>query len=74
MKKPTRVRIMRLGQTYGQERLEAACRRAQAIHACSYKSLAAILKNKLDQAPLPTAAAATPVLAHPYIRGAHYYH
>jgi transposase len=66
--------IMRLGQTYGQDRLEAACRRAQAIHACSYKSLAAILKNKLDQAPLPTAASATPVLAHPYIRGAHYYH
>jgi len=66
--------IMRLGKTYGQERLEAACQRAQAIHACSYKSLAAILKHKLDQAPLPTTAASTPVLAHPHSRGAHYYH
>lgn len=66
--------IMRLAKTYGTERLEAACRRAQAIQACSYKSIAAILKNKLDQAPLPTAAVAPPAPWHPYIRGAHYYH
>lgn len=66
--------ILRLGKTYGQERLEAACRRAQAIQACSYKSLVAILKHKLDQTPLPTASSSTPVLAHPHIRGAHYYH
>src|SRR5207244_12390605 len=37
--------IMRLGKSYGTERLDAACRRALTIGACSYKSIESILKN-----------------------------
>ena len=44
--------IMRLGKSYGDERLEAACQRALTLGACSYKSLESILKHALDQQPL----------------------
>lgn len=67
--------IMRLGKTYGDDRLEAACRRALAIQATSYKSIEAILRHRLDQAPLPTSTSgSTPPLRHPNIRGADYFH
>ena len=33
--------------------MEAACRRALALDACSYRSIRSILKTKLDQQPLP---------------------
>jgi transposase len=39
--------IMRLGKSYGATRLEAACRRALMLGACSYKSLESILKQGL---------------------------
>ena len=66
--------IMRLGKRDGAERLEAACRRALKIGACSYKSIDSILKHGLDHAPL--APAATPVSPprHDNIRGPQYYH
>jgi transposase len=66
--------ILRLGKTYGEQRLEAACQRAHAIQACSYKSIAAILKNNLDQVPLPQPASPATSILHPNIRGSHYYH
>lgn len=66
--------IMRLGKTYGDDRLEAACRRALAIQATSYKSIESILRHRLDQAPLPTSASGTTQLRHPNIRGADYFH
>jgi transposase len=68
--------IMRLGKTYGDDRLEAACRRALAIQATSYKSIEAILRHRLDQAPRPTSSASgsTPPLRHSNIRGADYFH
>ena len=44
--------IIRLGKTYGSDRLEAACRRGLAIGAQSYKSIASILKQGLDSKPL----------------------
>jgi transposase len=66
--------IMRLGKRYGTERLEAACRRAIRIGACSYKSLESILKHALDQQPLPGPPAAAPVITHGHIRGAQYDH
>jgi transposase len=66
--------IMRLGKSYGDERLEAACRRAIRIGACSYKSIESILKHDLDQQPLPGPPAAAPVIIHGNIRGAQYYH
>lgn len=65
--------VMRLGKQYGNERLEAACQRALATGACSYKSLASILKSGLDQQPLPQAAAPAPAIEHGNIRGAGYF-
>ena len=45
--------IMRLGKSYGDDRLEKACRRALHIGTHSYKSIESILKTNLDLAPLP---------------------
>ncbi|HYQ92310.1 MAG TPA: IS21 family transposase, partial [Candidatus Competibacteraceae bacterium] len=69
--------ILRLGKTYGAERLEAACRRAVAMGALSYKSVESILKRGLDRQSLPSADTATtaPVpLTHANLRGPDYYH
>jgi len=41
--------ILRLGKTYGADRLEAACARARAIGSCSYKTVKSILKTGTDQ-------------------------
>ncbi len=65
--------IMRLGKSYGTARLEAACRRALTIGACSYKSLESILKNGLDRIPLPATLPATAAPRHANIRGPEYY-
>jgi transposase len=65
--------IMRLGKSYGTERLEAACRRALTIGACSYKSIESILKNGLDRTPLPASLPAAVAPRHANIRGPEYY-
>jgi transposase len=68
--------IMRLGKSYGDERLEAACRRALTLGACSYKSIESILKHGLDRHPLPQLPQPPDVTAspsHPNIRGPQYY-
>ena len=64
--------LMRLGRTYGPERLEAACRRACFYGAYSFKSVKSILKNNLDAQPLKPAEESTPQ-THKNIRGARYY-
>jgi len=67
--------LMRLGDRYGKDRLEAACARALSAGARSYKSVQSILQRGLDAAPLPDADAATPpTAAHDNIRGPRYYH
>ena len=66
--------LMRLGQRYGDKRLEAACRRALALGACAYKSVESILKNGLDRKPLPPATPETPAIDHRNLRGPDYYH
>jgi transposase len=66
--------IMRLGQSYGNERLEAACARALMLQAHSYKSVASILRHELDQQPLTPDRVSPPSILHPNIRGPHYYH
>jgi transposase len=66
--------IMRLSKDYGEERLEAACRRALVINARSYRSVKSILKNGLDKKPLPEPAAPSDPIEHANIRGAEYYH
>ena len=65
--------LMRLGERYGAQRLEAACRRALAIRGLSYKSVKSILKNGLDSEPLPEPVASTPPIEHSNVRGAGYY-
>ena len=64
--------ILRLGERYGNERLEAACRRALEIGAASYRSVSSILKAGLDRQPPAEPPAARP-LAHENVRGASYY-
>jgi transposase len=67
--------IMSLGKSYGKDRLEAACNRALALNATSYKSIKSILKNGLDSQPLPDQATKQTELpiAHDNIRGPGYY-
>lgn len=69
--------ILRLARHYGRERLEAACARALAARARSYRHVETIVKNGLDRlAPktsAPTAAAPTTTPAPAHIRGAAYY-
>ncbi len=55
--------------------MEAACRRALALDAVAYPSIASILKTKLDQQPLPEEEEQAPssVAVHDNIRGEAYY-
>ena len=66
--------IMRLGKSYGRARLEAACRRALHFGTTRYRSLESILKNGLDQQPLPEPTQAHRSPDHDNLRGAEYYH
>jgi transposase len=65
--------ILRLGRHYGGARLEAACGRALALRAFSYRSVESILRTGLDRQPLP--ALAPPVVPRPHanLRGPGYY-
>jgi transposase len=69
----TMLGLMRLGKSYSEPRLEAACGRALAIGSTSYRSLRSILENSLDGKPLQQKDESVPV-QHSNIRGAHYYH
>jgi len=65
--------ILRLGERFGDARLEAACQRALSINALSYRSVESILAHGLDaQALAPSAPA--PILQHDNLRGADYFH
>ncbi|MFN9892940.1 MAG: IS21 family transposase [Acidobacteriota bacterium] len=65
--------IIRLGEEYGAERVEAAARRALKHRTYSSKSLASILETGLDTLPDPLAEPPKPPLDHPNIRGANYF-
>lgn len=69
----TLLGILRLGKSYGSKRLEAACNRALYINTLSYQSIESILKNGLDQKPLPEAQSIKSPVKHENIRGAAYY-
>jgi transposase len=66
--------ILRLERKYGAKRLEAACARAFAGGARSYRHVELILKKGLDSMPLPDRSSAAPPIMHENIRGARYYH
>lgn len=65
--------ILRLAKSFGNERLNAACNRALAINAYSFKSVNSILKSGLDQRPLPEQPRQL-TLVHENIRGAISFH
>jgi transposase len=66
--------VLRLGNRYTNERLEAACRRALAMNACSYRSIKSMLATGFDRQPLeePAVPAAYQEI-HTNVRGASYY-
>lgn len=64
--------LLRLGDRYGQERLEAACRRALPAGIHSYKGVKNILDAKLDQVEFDEPSTVVPD-AHANIRGQAYY-
>ena len=65
--------IMRLGKSYGDERLEAACQRALTLGACSYKVSNRSSNMGCDRRPCRSSQKATAGPAHANIRGPHYY-
>jgi transposase len=67
--------LLRLARRDGPVRLEAACARALAVGARSYRHVDAILKHGLDRVPLPEPGSAAPArpVVHDQVRGATYY-
>jgi transposase len=69
--------LLNLARAYGEERLEAACRRALTIGSPTRKRILAILKAKLDQHPELFAAsdipAPTAARTHANVRGPDYF-
>ena len=66
--------ILRLGKGFGEERLEAACRRALTLGACSYKSIESILRKGLDRRALTQQQELDLPIEHDNLRGSDYYH
>jgi transposase len=66
--------ILRLGKAYGDDRLEAACRRALTLGSHSYKSIESILRHGLDKQPLAEQTELALPEDHDNIRGPSYYH
>jgi transposase len=65
--------ILRLGKTYGVDRLEAAAQRALNRDACSYQSVKSILKTSLDRQAELTPPPDKPPLHHSNVRGTDYF-
>jgi transposase len=67
--------VLRLGKRYSPERLEAACARALAFKAYSYKNVESILKKGLDQQAFEVVSsqAHLPLREHENLRGREYY-
>ena len=66
--------IIRLAKQYSAARMEAAAQRALLTGACRYQSIKSILKNSLDQQPLPEQSPTqSPPPRHDNIRGSEYF-
>lgn len=66
---PTAGRLLRLGERYGDARLEAACQRALAFGDPAYLTVKRILSHQLEQHPLPPEAP-PPSPARTFVRSA----
>ena len=60
--------ILRLEESVGAKRLEAACARAAYFGDVRYKQIKLILNAALDREPLPEAQPTQPVLSHAFAR------
>lgn len=65
--------VLRLANKYGNKRLEAACRRANAAGRINYTILYNILKNNLDKIPEMEKEVNLTIPEHDNIRGAEAY-
>lgn len=65
--------ILRLEKVYGAQRLDAACARAHRLRALSYRSVASILKHRLDEVALEESTAGRSPIEHENVRGPEYY-
>jgi transposase len=67
--------LLRLGQRYGPERLDAACARAAQLGAPRYRTVQNILATRLEHLPLeePANGPAPGIPFHANLRGAAYY-
>ena len=66
--------ILRLGKSYGEQRLEAACGRALLLGSARYKSIESILKHGLDRKSAPEQQELNLPQDHDNLRGPDYYH
>lgn len=66
--------ILRLAKQYTAPRIERAAARALHFRTLNSGSVASILKNNLDQLPLPGEEPQQPLPLHENIRGGGYYH
>ena len=66
--------IQSLVKSHGAERVEAACRRGNAVGSTTYGSIVSILKHGLDRAFATDPASEPEPLRHNNIRGSNYYH
>jgi transposase len=66
--------IIRLVDSYGPQRIEAAAKRANDIRATNLGSIKSILENGLDKAYAPSQVPDLPPIHHGNIRGRGYYH
>jgi len=64
--------VIRLGKRFGNDRLEAACKRAIAIGGKSYRSVRSILESSLDRKS-PEPVRTVPQIDHNNLRGPGYY-
>lgn len=64
--------LLRLGNRFGEKRLEKACAKALIIGATRYQQVELILKNKLEEVPIHESNN-NQLSAHNNIRGANYY-
>ena len=65
--------VIRLGDEYGHQRLEAVAQRALRHRTYSYKNIESMLKCNLDNLPEAEAQPPRPPLDHPNIRGPKYF-